>query len=53
MSLKDIVNILFGFDDSFTVGSSCVLSNYSKEVFSFTGKDVGSEMVKDRYDNRW
>ena len=47
LSLKDIVNIIFGFEDSVTVGSSCVLSNYSKDVFSFKGKEAGSEIIRD------
>lgn len=47
LSLKDIVNIIFGFDDSVTVGSSCILSNYSKDVFSFKGKETGSEIIRD------
>lgn len=46
LSLKDIVNIIFGFDDSVTVGSSCVLSNYSKDVFSFKGKETGLRNYK-------
>lgn len=47
LSLKDIVNIIFGFEDSVTVGSSCILSNYSKDVFSFKGEKIGSEIIRD------